>query len=143
MTDDPGVMGNLPRSRPGRRSSKRGGATGGSGSTPDTEVTASSAKPKPPGGTSAAGRTKAKKPAATRTAGKKTTAAGSRPASVAGARARVGQREAAPAEQPAARREQATHGSTDPVTGAVLLAGKVVEGGLKVAGGILKRLPRP
>jgi hypothetical protein len=36
-----------------------------------------------------------------------------------------------------------TKGGTDPVTGAVLLAGKVVEGGLKVAGGILKRLPRP
>jgi hypothetical protein len=39
--------------------------------------------------------------------------------------------------------QQPAQGSTDPVTGAVMLAGKVVEGGLKVAGGIIKRLPRP
>jgi hypothetical protein len=34
-------------------------------------------------------------------------------------------------------------GSTDPLAGAVRLAGKVAEAGLKTAGGLLKRLPRP
>ena len=144
MSDDPGVMGNLPRSRPGRRSSKRGGGAG-SEAKPETEVTAASA-PKAKSGKSAAGR--AKKPATTKrtTAGKKTTAAGSAPGSARGrASASTRQRKAAPVPQPdsAPRQEEATQGSTDPVTGAVLLAGRVVEGGMKVASGIIKRLPRP
>ena len=142
MTDDPGVMGNLPRSRPGRRSSKRGGSTGGADPKPATEVTASSAaKPKPAAGAkSAAGRPTARKPAAKRPAARKTTAGSTNP--TARGRASASQRKPAAAEQPP-RQEEATHGSTDPVTGAVLLAGKLVEGGLKVAGGIVKRLPRP
>ena len=100
---------------------------------------------KPAGGKSAAGRP-AKKPAAKRTPGKRTTVAGSTSAS---ARGRAGASASAkkPAEAKAAasqpRQEEATQGSTDPVTGAVLLAGKVVEGGLKVASGIIKRLPAP
>jgi hypothetical protein len=155
MTDDPGVMGNLPRSRPGRRSSKRGGATGDSAAKPATEVTASSAPAKPKtanaskttkatGGKSAAGRSTVKKPAAKPAAGKRTRTAGSTTTSARG-RASAAQRKPSPpqGDQGPPRQEQATHGSTDPVTGAVLLAGKVVEGGLKVAGGIIKRLPRP
>jgi hypothetical protein len=128
-------MGNLPRSRPGRRSSKRDGgrASKPAETTPATEVSASgTGTPKASGaGKSAAGRPTAKKAAPRRApaGGRKTTAAGSRAAS----------RPAAPPTRD--REEQA--GGTDPVTGAVLLAGKVVEGGLKVAGGIIKRLPRP
>ena len=147
--DDPGVMGNLPRSRPGRRSSKRGGATGGTDAKQATEVTASSAsaKPKATGAKSAAGRTTAKKTTAAKpAAAKRTRTAGATGASARGrASATAGQRKASPPQGDGSppRREEATHGSTDPVTGAVLLAGKVVEGGLKVAGGIIKRLPRP
>ena len=127
--DDPGVMGNLPRSRPGRRSSKRGGAT---------DATASTAKPKPASGKSAAGRPTAKRATAKQsaTAKRTTTAKGT---AGPGARTRAKSQEP-PAGPP--RSERVTHGSTDPVTGAVLLAGKVVEGGLKVAGKVLKRLPR-
>ena len=132
MTDDPGVMGNLPRSRPGRRSSKRDTTRGRAKATEQTtEVTAASAQSKPSAGKSAAGRPKKSTPK--RTAAKRTTTAkGSAPSR---ARARA-------SDQPP-RQETATHGSTDPVTGAVIFAGKVVEGGLKVAGGIIKRLPRP
>jgi hypothetical protein len=149
MTDDPGVMGNLPRSRPGRRSSKRGGASDTGGPKPATEVTASnaSAKTKPAGGKSAAGRSTAKKSTAAKpAAAKRTRTAGSTGPSARGrASAGASQRKPSPpqGDQGPPRREEATHGSTDPVTGAVLLAGKVVEGGLKVASGIIRRLPRP
>ena len=121
-------MGNLPRSRPGRRSTKR-----------------ADAKP--------AGAAEAATPAARRPGREE----GGRPAQGHGdegdgAKAKPAARPAATPKRPAAsaerpgpapRQEQATHGSTDPVTGAVLLAGKVVEGGLKVAGSIVKRIPRP
>jgi phage protein D len=141
MTDDPGVMGNLPRSRPGRRSSKRGGASEAAAPKPASEVTAqSSAKPKPSTaarGKSAAGR--AKKPAGARTTAKRPASSASRARTRADSQGRA----AAQGAPDDVRQEQATHGSTDPVTGAVLLAGKVVETGLKVAGGIVKRLPRP
>lgn len=152
--DDSGVMGNLPRSRPGTRSSKRG-VSGGSAPRPATEVTAQSGTSTPGstssasaqeagGGKSAAGRP-VKKPAARRPAAGKTTAAGSRstsPSSASRARTRAPQESPGASDGPV-RREEATQGSTDPVTGAVILAGKVVETGLKVAGGIVKRLPRP
>src|SRR5205085_8835022 len=62
MADDPGVMGNLPRSRPGRRSEKRASGAGGKASTSkagggksrsgggggprQTQARSSSAKPK-------------------------------------------------------------------------------------------------
>ena len=44
---------------------------------------------------------------------------------------------AASASEPSPERS----GSTDPLTGAVRLAGKVAEVGLKTAGGLLRRLP--
>jgi hypothetical protein len=139
MSDDPGVMGNLPRSRPGRRSSKRDGSTGDSTARTTTQASASAAaaKTESTGAKSAAGRSTARKPAAKRATGKRTATAGSTSATSRGrASASAGQRKpaAASAEQPPPRQEKATHGSTDPITGAVLLAGKVVEGGLKVAG---------
>jgi hypothetical protein len=131
MSDDPGVMGNLPRSRPGRRSSKRDG-----GAKPEVSPTGGvkpAAKAKPARGKSAAGRTSARK-----TSVSKPSPAPSR------TRARAAESpQTPPREQPAARTEAAPQGGTDPITGAVLLAGKVVEGGLKVARGIIKRLPKP
>jgi hypothetical protein len=127
--DDPGVMGNLPRSRPGRRSSKRGG-TGGGGTSGD-----GAAKPK------AAKSTAAKKTTASRPAKRRSTS-GAKAGSAPRPRARAQQRTKPPAASQSPPQAD-VRGSTDPVTGAVMLAGKVVEGGLKVAGGILKRLPRP
>lgn len=131
-------MGNLPRSRPGRRSSKRGGDGDGEAKTGTSK--ASAAKASTTGassGKSAAGRPTAKKTTPRRPAAKRTTASGAKPAASARTRTRAQQTPKPAAEQEAPR------GSTDPVTGAVMLAGKVVEGGLKVAGGIIKRLPRP
>jgi hypothetical protein len=49
-TDEPGVLGNLPRSRPGQRSDKRGGGARGTGSTrakASTQSRATGAKRKP------------------------------------------------------------------------------------------------
>jgi hypothetical protein len=99
-TDQPGVLGNLPRSRPGHRSDKRRGGA--------TAVTKASAAPR------AKPARKAARPAPPRPA------------------VQAEPRRAAP-EEP--------QRSADPLTGAVRLAGKVAEAGLKTAGGLLRRLP--
>jgi hypothetical protein len=93
MPDDPGVLGNLPRSRPGRRSDKRGGR-------------------KPASASTAQGKPKAKRPAAKAggTAGR--------------------------------QRTQAEAQSVDPVTEAIRLAGQAAALPFKVAGEVIKRLPR-
>ncbi|MGZ4201298.1 MAG: hypothetical protein ACXVRH_04475 [Thermoleophilaceae bacterium] len=96
-----GILGNLPRSRPGVRSDKRDRAT-----------------------------TAAKKaPAKPRTATKPRPAAAARP------------------KQPAAPKPAAPTRSSDPIEQAVHLVGEVAETGIrtvaKVAGGVLRRLPRP
>jgi hypothetical protein len=95
-TDDPGVLGNLPRSRPGRRSDKRGGTTVKATAKKSSTTVKSTARAKPA----------ARKPPK-------------------------------PAPRPVAEEPR----STDPLTGAVRLAGKVAEAGLKTAGGLLRRLP--
>jgi hypothetical protein len=113
MSDDPSVLGNLPRSRPGRRSSKRDGAK----AAPKPRATATKpagAKPKPKRAASAKPRGRA----------------GSAPA-----RARSVAKEPPPTRQPAR--------AADPVSGAIRLAGQVAGAGFKVAGEVLKRLPRP
>jgi len=137
--DDPGVMGNLPRSRPGRRSSKRDGGNQAksTGSAPPAKPAKAAASGKArAAGKSAAGRTTAKKTTPRRSSASRSSAG---PNTSARTRARTTQKPAGASST----RETTTRGSTDPVTGAVMLAGKVVEGGLKVAGGIIKRLPRP
>lgn len=100
MPDDPSVLGNLPRSRPGRRSDKRGGAKAAARPT-------TTPKPKPK-------RSGAAKPRA---------------------QARSAATQPPPTQSPAT--------PTDPVTGAIRLAGQVAGVGFKVAGEVLKRLPRP
>lgn len=108
-----GVLGNLPRSRPGPRSEKRaaGGPPG-----PRTQRSG--------GGAPGKGRSKASKPASA--------ARGSRSARARSARGG------------AARTSEGS--STDPITGAVKVAGKVAEAGLKaasqVASGVLGRVTR-
>jgi hypothetical protein len=96
-----GILGNLPRSRPGVRSDKR----------------------------DRAGTAAKKVPAKPRAAAK--------PKPVA----------AAKTKQPAAPRPAAPSRSSDPIEHAVHLVGEVAETGIravaKVAGGVLRRLPRP
>jgi hypothetical protein len=101
--DDPSVLGNLPRSRPGRRSDKRAGAK-------------ARAKPKQP----AAPAPKPRRPASSKP---RTTRAAT--------------------SSQSSRRPPARPQPTDPVSGAIRLAGQVAGAGMKVAGEVLKRLPRP
>jgi hypothetical protein len=111
-TDQPGVLGNLPRSRPGQRSEKRGGAkraTAAAGAKPTVR-----ARPAPK-----------RAPAKTR----KTPASARKPRAAAAPE---------PRERPAPRPAQT---ATDPIATAFRVAGKVAEVGLKTAGGILRRLP--
>jgi hypothetical protein len=109
MSDDgDGILGNLPRSRPGVRSEKRASTKRAA------PKQGAAVKPKP----AAKPRTTAKKP---------------RPAAPA-----APPRPSAPAPPPS---------SGDPIGVAVKAAGQVAETGLKVAarvaGGVLRRLPRP
>jgi hypothetical protein len=116
MAEDPSVLGNLPRSRPGRRSEKRDGA----------KKAAATARP----AAAKASRSSASKPragAAPRGAKAQRATAASKPRPRAAGASRP-----APQSRPA---------SADPVTGAIRLAGQVAGAGLKVAGEVLKRLP--
>jgi hypothetical protein len=119
--DEPGVLGNLPRSRPGRRSDKRS-----TGSTARKKPT--TAKPTPKARASATSQR------AKRTTGGR-----------AAARSSSSAKTAAPSQRPAARREEtaasSSGGGSDPISTAVRLAGKVAETGVKTAVGIIKRLP--
>ena len=147
VTDEPGVMGNLPRSRPGRRSEKR----------------AAEVKPAKPKTTAAA---KAKKPAAKKTpAAAKSTAAGkapgarSKPAAskpkrppATRARARgpaattpsvdIPTDDQAPRTAVRDERVEAPQGS-DPITAALRLGMAVGDAGLKAVAKLAQRLPRP
>ena len=119
-SDDPGVLGNLPRSRPGTRSSKRASGSGAAKRQPAAGATSKRAS------TAARKSATAAKGSGARAAKPRKPAAASRPA-----RERT---TAPPPRRPAAQ-------SADPVTQAVRLAGKVAETGVKTAVGILKRLP--
>jgi hypothetical protein len=122
-SDEQGVLGNLPRSRPGRRSAKRG-----SGSR--TAATAAPAAKRAPSTRAKAARAKTSAKAKTRAQAKPSrTAAKPKPVP------RPESKPTPPFPEPQAG------GGTDPLTGAVRLAGKVAEVGLKTAGGLLKRLP--
>lgn len=121
--EEPGLLGNLPRSRPGTRSDKRG-ATGGSKPAPKRSQAAkpgvkAAAKPKPKAKAKAA--PKKPKPAA-----KKPPAA---------------------AKPPPGPQTQPPSESRPPSPGALESAVKVAGAGLRVAEGVtrevLKRLPRP
>ncbi|HEX8855674.1 MAG TPA: hypothetical protein VF752_08730 [Thermoleophilaceae bacterium] len=112
---DKGVMGNLPRSRPGVRSEKRASSRAAKGTTAKPK-----AAPKP--------RTTARtKPAAS---------ANAKP----GVRSSAASRAAAPPPPPP---PEAGRRGPDPVTAAVQVAETGIKVASKVAGGILRRLPRP
>jgi hypothetical protein len=134
MSDDKGVLGNLPRSRPGRRSDKR------AGDAPDTVAPA-------------AGRlADAAEKAATRS--EQTDAAVPKPPRPAAAKPRAAKRarpkaaappKSKPVPDPSAPAPEATGG--DPVTEAARAAAKAVGAGVKIGTGlaqeVLRRLPRP
>jgi hypothetical protein len=137
MTDDGGVLGNLPRSRPGQRSEKRTGAKraaspakAGSGGAKAGRSSSSAAK-----AASRAERSAA--PAAEK-------APGSEPRSRARPKPAAGPRQAAGA---AAGEDQATARGGDPVGDAIRTVTGIATTGARVAGGVarevLRRLPRP
>jgi hypothetical protein len=130
-SDEQGVLGNLPRSRPGRRSARRGG---------DSETaakTAAGAKATPSAAKASA--VKASPSTRAKAARAKTKAKAKAPARAAPKPKQARPKQAPTPVPPPAAPE--SHGGTDPLTGAVRLAGKVAEVGLKTAGSLLKRLP--
>ena len=135
MNDDGGVLGRLPRSRPGTRSEKRTGAGGPAKRTPK-------AGPRP-----------AKKTAKATSAAKAPTAA-KPPKAPKAPKAATPPRAPAPKPLPRERPQgRPAHSAPpperggDPVTDALRAGAKVAEGGAKLAGGLarelLRRLPRP
>ena len=120
--EEPGLLGNLPRSRPGTRSDKRGDAAG------------SKAAPK---------RSKPAKP------GVKNSAAAKKKPAAAGAKKAAPKKPPAPKSQPAPkpRPEPVASKSVPPSPSPLESAVKVAGAGLKVAEGVtrevLRRLPRP
>lgn len=125
-SNDPGVLGNLPRSRPGQRSDKRGGTPAAS---PSTRAKVVKAKTTAKAKSSPAGTRK------TATSSKKRAPVAKKPA------APVKETVTASTTEPRTPPPQRHDSGTDPVTGAVQLAGKVAATPLKVAAGILRRLP--
>jgi hypothetical protein len=119
MNDDGGVLGRLPRSRPGTRSEKRADVAG-------------PAKPKP--------RPAAAKPAA---AAKPKPAAAAKPKPTRPQPRPERPRPRRPAHSPPPAQQRAG----DPLTEVLRTGARVAEGGVKLAGGItrglLRRIPRP
>jgi hypothetical protein len=129
--EEPGVLGNLPRSRPGRRSDKR--TTGGARTTKAAGTAKASGSKSSKASSSSTG-TRAKRPA-TAASGRKTGARASTPPRSTGAPA-----SAASTRQEAPSRREPAQRSGDPLAQAVHLAAKVAETGVKTGVGILRRL---
>ena len=129
MNENPdGILGNLPRSRPGVRSDKRAGGASPPKRTP--------ARPKAAGAKARATKAAGAKPRAT------TAAAAKPPVTKTAAKPK-----AAAAPPPPPRQAPPPQRQPDTVERAVQLVGDVAETGIKVAarvaGGVLRRLPRP
>jgi hypothetical protein len=137
-TDEPGVLGNLPRSRPGHRSDKRraGASAAGEPAQPKTFSAPSAAapkktvaaKPKPAAAKAAAAAKPKPRPAAAKAKPKRAPAPAARST------------KPTPAPEPTPTPERPTE-RHDPLTDAVRIAGKVAEAGIKTAGQLLRRLP--
>ncbi|HEY1274500.1 MAG TPA: hypothetical protein VGF25_06305 [Thermoleophilaceae bacterium] len=127
MEDDGGVLGNLPRSRPGRRSEKRAGG----------DAAKAPAKPKP-----AAGGDASKAPA-----GAKRPAASAEKAARAAERSDRPSARQAPRSEPRRKEAAPSAGGSDPVGDVIRTATKVAGTGVRVAAGVaqevLRRIPRP
>jgi hypothetical protein len=132
MTDDEGVLGNLPHSRPGKRSEKRD-----SGGRPSQAASKAASRAE------AGGKPAAKAPRASKPRARAKPAATAKPRRTAAG---------AGASQPDADRRQPADSprpqpSGDAVTSVVRTAATVAATGVRVAGAvtqeILRRLPRP
>lgn len=130
MKDNEGVLGRLPRSRPGTRSEKRTGSAGPKENAP--------AKSRPAAGAARAAKTSEQR-------GTKA----SRPAKGATAKPRPSKAPGpaqAPKTPPPHSAPPEREPAGDPITSAVRAGVKVAEGGVKLAGGLtrelLRRLPR-
>ena len=132
--EEPGVLGNLPRSRPGRRSDKR--TTGGARAT----KAAGAAKASGSKGSKASSSTgtRAKRPA-TAASGRKSGARASTARKAPRSTGAPASAAASARQEPPSRREPAQR-SGDPLAQAVHLATKVAETGVKTGVGILRRL---
>src|SRR5262245_27991726 len=142
MDDDGGVLGNLPRSRPGRRSEKRAGAKQGGAAAKPATTSKRAAAP----GAAGAERPAASAERAARSAERRDAPAARQ---APGSEARAPRRAAAAREERAAagRDEAAGRAGSDPVGDAIRTATKVAGTGVRVAAGVahevLRRLPRP
>jgi hypothetical protein len=140
MPDDGGVLGNLPRSRPGRRSAKRARPEEGAGPK-DRAADRSARAAGRPAKTSAKAASRAERSGAKAAAGPSQ----ARPRSTARAKPAAAGRRAAGAaageERPAPQR------GGDPVTDVIRGVAGLAGTGAKVAGGVarelLRRVPRP
>ena len=146
VTDDPGVMGNLPRARPGRRSAKRAAEVkpGDGGSKPPAKA---KAKPAAAKATTAKSRTTKAKSSAAKPRAAKPKAAKPRPKTT---RARAGgpaatTPSAAGKAPPTATRDERVEApqGQDPITAALRLGMAVGDAGLKAVAKLAQRLPRP
>ena len=173
VTDEPGVMGNLPRSRPGRRSAKRAASGGGqkraaevkpakpkatrakAGAKPAAKAGAGGAKASGAGAKARASGASAKASGAgagakaraggsARTAGSaKAKATRARPGGPAATTPSPGL-EQETAPRAAVREERVeTQQGSDPITAALRLGMAVGDAGLKAVAKIVERLPRP
>ena len=154
MADDDGVLGNLPHSRPGKRSEKRdsGGRPAGAASKAAAKAEAGG---RPAAKAPRASKPRAEaKPAANAKPGRTAAGAGAPPQRAAtGARAKSGARARAAgggARPDPARRQPADsprQPSGDAVTSVLRAAATATATGVRVAGAvtqeILRRLPRP
>jgi hypothetical protein len=119
-SDEAGVLGNLPRSRPGQRSDKRASASNAS---PATRAKVTRAKTK----------ARAKSAGTTASRAKKAPSRPRTPAAASTASARE--------REPVTSLPEVDRSGDDALTGAVKLAGKVAVLPLKTAGALLRRLP--
>ena len=132
VTDDPGVMGNLPRSRPGRRSEKRAS---------EVKPASSRAQGSGTGAKSSAPRAKGTG-TRSKASGTRAKASGTR-AKASGTRAKASTTGAT--SPPTAARDERTEApkGQDPITATLRLGMAVGDAGVKTLAKIVQRLPRP
>lgn len=137
MADDPGVMGNLPRSRPGRRSEKRGDGTSARAKPAGSAKAATGGSRAKASGAKASGSARAKSSgsakAKPRSSGRSSQAAKPRAAKP---------RDTAPRTAVRDERVEERQGQ-DPITAALRAGMAVGDAGVKVLSKIVQRLPRP
>ena len=140
MADDPGVMGNLPRSRPGRRSEKRGDGTSARAKPAGSAKAATGGSRAKASGAKASGSARAKSSGTTRA--KTSGSAKAKPRSSGRSSQAAKPRDTAPRTAVRDERVEERQGQ-DPITAALRAGMAVGDAGVKVLSKIVQRLPRP